>query len=184
MNIERLKYKFGEDDQINAKLKEIVLYIGSKSLNDPKYGAVKLNKIILFSDYLSYLKYGQPITGVTYIKLPKGPVPKMIHKLLNQMIDDSELALVVGEYFDKEQKRFLPCREANLDLLNAREVAIIDTVIERFREHNGSEVSDISHDRAWRIAGMKKEIPYQAAYISDEAPTGYEIRRAKEIQGA
>ena len=44
------------------------------------------------------------------------------------------------------------------------------------------EEGELSHDRKWRIAGGDKEaIPYQAAFISNEPITAYEIARTGEL---
>ena len=48
------------------KLSELILYISQKCATDPKFGAVKLNKILYLSDFLAFGNWGEPITGVEY----------------------------------------------------------------------------------------------------------------------
>jgi len=45
------------------KFRELVLYLSEKSQDDKKFGATKLNKILYFCDFGSYVKLGQPVTG-------------------------------------------------------------------------------------------------------------------------
>ena len=53
------------------KFKELVIYIAGRCESDPYFGAVKLNKLLFFSDFFAYAKLGNPITGAEYMKLPR-----------------------------------------------------------------------------------------------------------------
>lgn len=48
------------------KLRELVLYVCTASEGDESFGSVKLNKLLFYSDFLSYLQHGIPITGQEY----------------------------------------------------------------------------------------------------------------------
>ena len=65
--------------------KALVLYIADKCSDDPHFGATKFNKILFYADFLSYGLYGQPITGATYFRLPKGPAPKQWLQVRGEM---------------------------------------------------------------------------------------------------
>ena len=52
-----------------AKFKSAVHYICDKASSDPSVlGAIKLNKVLWYSDLINYLITGKPITGETYIE--------------------------------------------------------------------------------------------------------------------
>ena len=51
------------------KLRELIIYISDKCIDDETFGAVKLNKILYLSDFDHYAKYGIPITGLPYQSL-------------------------------------------------------------------------------------------------------------------
>jgi hypothetical protein len=67
------------------KLKELILYISQKCASDPNFGAIKLNKILYFSDFASFAHYGEPITGAEYQKLEQGPAPRRMVPVRNEM---------------------------------------------------------------------------------------------------
>src|SRR4051794_31046134 len=59
-----------------AKLRELIVYLADKCAPDPRFGAVKLNKLLYFIDAFAFAKFGQPVTGVEYMKQKRGPVPR------------------------------------------------------------------------------------------------------------
>ena len=60
------------------KLEELILYISEQCADDPTRGAVKLNKILCYSDFLFYAYHDRGITNVEYQKLPKRPAPRKL----------------------------------------------------------------------------------------------------------
>ena len=69
-----------------AKFKSAVHYICDKASSDPSVlGAIKLNKVLWYSDVINYLITGKPITGETYIKRQHGPVPKDIIRAIDEL---------------------------------------------------------------------------------------------------
>jgi hypothetical protein len=63
-----------------ARLRELILYIAARCERDPRFGATKLNKILLFADFLAYFRRRRPITGVEYMRLPNGPAPRRLKR--------------------------------------------------------------------------------------------------------
>ena len=129
-----------------VKFKELVLYVAARCDEDPHFGAVKLNKILFYSDFLHFAEHGKPITGVEYRKYPLGPCPARM-KVIKQEMEAEELAY---EYTNPlhsglRQKRMLARRSPVLSLFSAQEIATVDTVIAKLRAWNASEVSEFSH---------------------------------------
>jgi Protein of unknown function (DUF4065) len=54
------------------RLEEAVLFICSTCLPEHQLGAVKLNKILYYSDMLHCAQTGRSITGATYVKRDTG----------------------------------------------------------------------------------------------------------------
>src|SRR6266849_3234100 len=73
------------------KLAELILYISQKCATDPKFGAIKLNKILYLSDFLSFGNWGEPITGVEYQHLRKGPAPRRLIPVREALQKDGKL---------------------------------------------------------------------------------------------
>ena len=65
----------------------------------------------------------------------------------------------------------MPLRKAKIDEFTSSEIKLVDKVVDYFKHANARAISEFSHDRAWRIAKDRGEIPYEAAFISDEGVT-------------
>src|SRR5580704_16149661 len=85
-------YQGKKFEEHTDRFKELVLYISQKCANDPKFDTLKLNKLMFFSDYWAYAMYGEPITGFEYVKLQKGPAPKKMPAMKQQMEAEKILA--------------------------------------------------------------------------------------------
>lgn len=145
------------------KFKGLVLYIADKCSDDPDFGATKLNKILFYSDFHSYGYWGKPITGAAYFRLKHGPAPKHMKPI-------------------RDQNRTIPLTEANLDVFSAKEIALVDKVIEEFGGLNADDVSTVSHMEAgYKIAGNKEDIPYEAVFLSSRPLTDYEVQHGLEL---
>jgi hypothetical protein len=152
------------------KLKELIIYVALKCESDPWCGSTKLNKILFFADFLSYRATGVPITGARYQKLEHGPAPVALVPLRRQMELEGSARLreskVAGAHI---QKRIVALRDPKLNLFAAAEIAMVDQVIEAFRDATARAVSDLSHDLpGWQLAALHEEIPYETACLPDE----------------
>jgi len=161
-----LKFEFPEFEG-NERLRELILYISQKCADDPTFGATKLNKILFYSDFYSYFRFGQPVAGLEYQRLPNGPAPKQLVPVRQEMIADGDVAIQKITFKNKQQHRCIPLRDPDLSKFSGRDIALIDEQIEDLWGKRASEVSDESHQRAWRIAKDRESIPYQAIYLSD-----------------
>lgn len=180
--IKDLKFEFGEITDREQRLKELILYIADKCMDDPTFGAIKLNKILYFTDFWSYWSNGKPITGVGYKRLERGPAPDRMIPIRNQMQKDNEIVLKKKKvYGDKEQHRVVSLREANISLFSANEISLVDEVIHRFWGIKAEAISDFSHGVEWKILQNNKLIPYQASLLSEEGVTESDVIRAREL---
>lgn len=170
LNNDDLKYEFPNLPS-NDLLRELILYIADQCEEDKGFGLTKLNKIIYFADFMSYAKYGEPITGVPYIKMPKGPVPQPMLAVRKQMEANIEILIRSRDYHGYPQQRVIALREANLERFKPRDIALIDAVIRRLADETAAEVSERSHGRAWKAVRNHERIPYNAAFISNEGIT-------------
>jgi hypothetical protein len=166
------------------KFKELVLYVADQSGGDPTFGAIKLNKILFFSDFLSYAHRGRSITGAAYQKLPYGPAPKAMLPIQEEMLESGDADLVPADYFGRDQKRLAARREPNLNLFEDEEIALVDKVMNALIFETATSVSDLSHQWAgWQLAEVKEDLPYFTVFLlPPELPaavqaTGVELAR-------
>src|SRR5437868_742907 len=94
--------KFKPDDE---KLRELILLIASRSEGDPKFGKVKLNKLLFHCDFSAYLTFGQPITGQEYFALKQGPAPRRFLPVTKKMRDKGELAFQCRDNYGRKQEK-------------------------------------------------------------------------------
>lgn len=177
----KLTYEF-PNFQGAVRLRELILYISSKCADDPAFSRTKLIKILFFSDFYSYKWYGEPITGVTYVKLPFGPGPKILPHIQDTMVEGGDLVLVKRRHYNREQIRPIARREAKIDIFKPRDIAFVDEVIKDLWEGSATQASEESHVMAWKVASQIKDpIPYDAIFLSEEPITPYERERAQEL---
>lgn len=168
------------------RFRELCLYICEKCATDPKFGATKLNKILYFSDFLAFARFGEPITGFEYQREKNGPVPKRLVPIRNEMIRSGELAVQpVKLVSGRVQQRSVNLREPRLSIFTPEQIALVDSIIEQFWGLNADEVSDFSHQMVgWKIAEPGESIPYESVFVSAEPLTDADIQRAKELAKA
>ena len=165
------------------KLRELILYIAERSIEDPGFGATKLNKILFFSDFIAYGSYGEPITGARYQRLPRGPAPRELLPIQAELEKANEAIVVEKKRFNFKQKRILPLRDPDLSSFTAEEIALVDEVIDGLRPFNATNISALSHQIAvgWQLAGEGEDIPYESVFISNDPLTPTDVRRGQEL---
>lgn len=177
---DKLTFCFPEMDGEN-RLKELILYIADKCFEDPTFGAIKLNKILFFGDFMLYLRSGKPITGVEYQRIPNGPAPRRLLPIRKKMIKDDELVLKERDSIPYIRHQAIARRSANIDIFSAQEISLIDSLIRHFWAMPADRISMESHGIFWEIAGNKERIPYQAAFLSEPTITRADIERSHEL---
>lgn len=171
-----------DDEQFRERLRELILYIAGKSKDDPHFGATKLNKLLFYADFISFAQSGRPLTHAQYKKLPHGPVPTSVDSLKTEMEANRDAAVIRDGFAPYIQQRVFPLREARInDHFTPSEIALVDDVIQTLRGLNASQVSEMSHDFAWQIAGDYELIPYDAVFLYDRELSEREIAKAHEL---
>jgi uncharacterized phage-associated protein len=156
-----------------TKLKELVLFIAQRCESHQLFGKVKLNKILFFSDVNAYVRHGQPITGVDYVKREFGPVPDQMAQRLEEMVQDKWATVVERDMPDMtSQKRVVPLqRKPDLSSFSADDISIVSEMIDWMRPMTANEISDLSHKSVgWDVARMGEKIPLATALIPEVQP--------------
>lgn len=165
------------------KLKELMLYVANRSLDDPSFGATKLNKVLFFSDFLAYASLGHAITGAEYQKLRYGPAPRQLKPVQRDLENEGAATLLPKPVSSFTQHRLVALREPNLDLFTAEEIALVDEVIAVLRSQTAVSVSDLSHrwSIGWAVAEEGETIPYATVFLTRPEPGDPNMARAEEI---
>ena len=172
----------GNREYSREKLKELMLYIAGKSGKDVRYGSTKLNKILFYSDFLAYGLLGQSLTGAKYQRLDKGPAPKALVPVRNELIAEGAATTEDRLYFNWPQIRLVPERPPDLKLFTKEELELVDQVIEWLKDNNGNDVSRISHrEKGWNLAEDRADIPYSTVFLSNRKLTKSEIAHFQKV---
>ena len=164
------------------RLRELIVYISEKSEHDQYYGATKLNKILYHSDFRAFERFGVPLTGAAYFRLPKGPAPRLMLPVRDKLISEGAIRLdKISLGHGLEQHRIVALRRPVLEHFTSDEIALVDEVIKELWPQTATEVSDASHDVRWRTLEHRDPIPYEFAFLSDDPITPEEIERIREL---
>jgi hypothetical protein len=168
-----------------TKFRELILYLAQQCREDDTFGAVKLNKLLFHADFLAYGMFGEPMTGMEYMKLENGPAPRALLPMREEMLHDQEITIEKRDYFDmpRPQERIIAQREPNLSHFTPQEISLVDRIIRDFWGMTATQITEMTHRyRGWRMArNLGDTIPYSAVFLSDEAPTQYELQHAEEL---
>lgn len=160
----------GHDQQPELdKLKQLALYVASRSEDDPKFGRVKFNKLLFYADFIHYVKTGRSITGFAYIKMEFGPCPEGFNAIEAEMDRANELKLKQSMYEGFAQRRPVALVMPDLSKFSGEEIATVEEAITNMWKLNEREASDLSHlFVGWRLAQEFEKIPYSVARLGFE----------------
>lgn len=155
--------------QIN-KFKNVLLYILQRCAGNPNVNESVLVTLMYFADFNCYELFEEQLTGSNYRKLPIGPVPKMLDKIISQMIDNNQLQRVKALYHGVTQIRYLPLIQADLTQLKASEKDVIDKVVLQMADWSANAILDyVVKDMPYMISKEGEEINYELVFYR-EAP--------------
>lgn len=176
----------GEDIEIRIsvptfnlnKFENLILYILERCAGKPNVGETVLYKLLYFSDFNYYEQYEEHLSGATYRKFAKGPVPREINDVLKGMLDRGALQAFVADYYGYRQKRYFPLVAADKRLFNGAELDVVDKVIDQLSGMSAKEISRYSHgDMPWKASSDRQVMDYELVFYR-EAP--YSTRTYKE----
>ena len=175
-----LSYRIDVPDG-QRKFRELIIYIAKKCGEADFFGATKLNKILYWADFEAFRRFGQPITGARYFRLPNGPAPKALLPVRGELEAEGAITIEHRPIGNRRQDRVVAERMPYTDLFSDDELAVVDEFISRFWGQTAEEVSDASHDIIWKTRNDGDAIPYEAIYLSNGDVTPQEIERTRQL---
>lgn len=145
-----LKFSFDKE-----KFRQTLLYILSVCGGKPNVGETVLYKLLYFIDFNAFEILGKPVTGMPYIKMQYGPVPRqaLYRDAVNEMSENNELKIFTQEYFGMPQKRYVALVDAKIEVFNTREKEVMDRVLQQLADFTAKKITDYAHgDAPWLLA--------------------------------
>ena len=157
------------------KFKALVHYIIHRCRDNPgQLGAVRLNKILWFSDAFTYQIRGEPITSSTYIKRQFGPVPRQILPTLRELESEGKIMIIEPEH-PLDTRKYMSLVAPAEDEIPEEELRMVTPVMNFVLGHTANAVSEASHDLIWESASEGEEIPLYATLASERGVLTEEI---------
>lgn len=172
-----------------GKFKALVHYVIWRAGDRHGFGAIKLNKVLWFSDARAYMLRGKPITGATYIREKWGPVPRPMMPVREELVHEHAIRVWGDRLYDYSTTRFHALRapEGIKSTFDDEDIKTVEFWIDTIdKEHTAKSISDESHDYAWEIAELGEELPYHAIFATrmrqpDDEELKWAQSRAREL---
>lgn len=161
-------------DQI-LKIKAVVLYILKALPQGVDY--IHLFKVMYFAQQNQLKEYGLPIVYETFVARKHGPVPTLTYKVLRGIerkedvlspeLKDFANSLRVS-YAEDGYQIVSANKDAVCDMeeLSVADVKMLDKWIEKCKNSNSFDLSELSHDKAWKRAKRQADRTGEDAKIT------------------
>jgi uncharacterized phage-associated protein/DNA-binding transcriptional regulator YiaG len=112
----------------------------------------KMNKLLFYADFLHYSRTGYSITGITYIAITHGPVPKNYGGIYDRLFEHGFVEIEEVDFNDFSGEKFKNHDgEPDMDLFTETERKAIVDVEKQLGGLKTNQIVDISHDEhAWK----------------------------------
>jgi hypothetical protein len=168
------------------KFKDAMHYVIALAGDRPGFGAIKLYKVLWFSDARTFLLEGHPITGEEYIRQKYGPMPRHGLPVRTELEKEGRVRIWEDRYYNRPITRFKSQRLLANSRLSSEEMGTLrHWALEISGKHTAETISDESHDYAWEIAKMGETLPYHAFLAAERLrdPTEEDFKRARKRWG-
>lgn len=146
------------------KALEVILYI-AQNLEGATLHSI--SKILYLSDKLHIQEYGRLICGDRYIAMAYGPVPSAVYDMIKvadgrKSIDVDWDEIISDAMWVAHGRNVISKRKCNLDMLSESEVECIKTAIDEHGHKSFGQLTDITHDSAWKATDDNQTISLDA----------------------
>ena len=151
------------------KYKQIILnalQFGADS-KDGKITKTKLAKLVYLADFSWYYNHLTPMSGMSYRRLPRGPVPDVYFRAIDEMVESGVIDIEPsGRAF---MISMVERGDAPHSKLSDNERDTIKILGEAWKDKQTQEIVDFTHEQLpWQICREGEVIPY--GLITQEDP--------------
>lgn len=128
---------------------------------------VKLNKVLWYADSLTYMTRGQPITGTTYVRKPRGPVAKYHTKAINELLGSGSIREGKVNVDGDWRPTFDSTKAADKTGFSGADLQMLDRVYDYVNSVSSAKISEQSHGSVWNLARENEEIPLYTVFAEN-----------------
>lgn len=112
----------------------------------------KMNKLLFYADFFHYGKTGFSITGLTYLAIKHGPVPRNYGSIYDRLSESGYVEVKEEEFEGFGGERLLSLNgDPDMEMFSSSERFAIETVASRLGHLNTTDIINVSHDElAWQ----------------------------------
>lgn len=169
-------------DYNEEKFAELLLLLAQKAANDPGFGAVKLHKLVFYSEFRAYRDLGHPISGVPLQNLEHGPAARRLIPVQDDLLEAGFAEIEREPTPVGVRKKLVAKRGADQSMFSDDELRIIDEVVKDLWGKSATQVSLESHEEpGWLVTSEREPIPYNMALLTRPEPTEEDERFVREL---
>lgn len=148
-----------------------MLYVAGAYRHRLSFDVPELAGALYRCDFAAYDQLGHSITGSSYVKDRRGPVPAGFDEALDALVEARRVAVGIGS-------AVIPGADADDSLFTASEIGIVKEVLGWL---DASADSEWSYGAGWNAVAYGEEIPYCFAGVSDDDLSDADLERVREI---
>ncbi|MBF0381164.1 MAG: SocA family protein [Magnetococcales bacterium] len=131
-----------------------------------------LNKLLFFSDLVSYFKYQKTISEDEYLKLDFGPVPHSVDDVRTWLVSSEMMTEELNKYAAYRTYLYNPTEKVNFQAVQnhfgEHQVEIINSVVSRLGRETATTLSAITHEfEPWLSADWAESLDFERAIDDD-----------------
>lgn len=129
---------------------------------DGKITKTKLAKLVYLADFIWYYENSKSMSGMTYRKLPRGPVADTYFRALDEMEEDG---IIVREPHGKAILFSLVEKEAPIGKLTDDELSLIKKIGKAWQGKSTEDIVNFTHEQLpWQVCLDGEAIPYSLIF--------------------
>ena len=144
-----------------SRLKNIMLYILNRC---DEVWCTKMNKLLFYTDFMSYRERGMAMSGLSYRAIDFGPVPERWDRVYSEFPEVRQELRQVGDFVGSV---LIASVEPDYTMFTDDELKVLNSICTHFGKMSSREISRISHDeKAWIDHNENHErIPFDEAFF-------------------
>ncbi|MBF0259990.1 MAG: SocA family protein [Desulfamplus sp.] len=155
---------------------EVIVWLAKKQPGIDVYHAAK---VLFYADKMHINKYGRPVTGDVYIKMPYGPVPSGARDLITgsawlspKQTDKMKDSLIIDKDLNYQLTALRP---PDTSYLSRSDITCLETSLNKYGHLSFDELYSLTHaEKCYCQTFSNEKIDY-ALFIDDDNPLRDEI---------